>query len=1277
MDFFKISWRSTKRGTIEVFPSFVVCESEDLMVRGRDFYAIWNEQVGLWSRNEFDLIKLVDSKLYEYAEELRKKTDDRVAVLSLSDYSSRSWSNYKGFLSHFPDNYKDLDSKLIFANTEVKKEDYASRTLPYSLSDGECNAWDELISTLYTQRERTKIEWAIGSILAGEGKDIQKFIVFYGEAGTGKSTVLNIIQQLFDGYYAIFDAKALASSNNQFSTEAFKNNPLVAIQHDGDLSRIEDNSKLNSIVAHEEMTINEKHKSLYTVKMNAFLFMGTNKPVKITDAKSGLIRRLIDVNPTGEKIPAERYQVLMHNIRFELGAIAQHCLNVYKTLGKHHYDNYRSSEMQYKTDVFFNFVDANYLELSKEEGITLRQAYAIYKDYCQEASLTYLMPMYLFREELKNYYSNFKKQARVDGKFVRSYYSGFLADKLEYTQGEDFEELKPTEDWVVLDKQQSLFDILAKDYQAQYASDIETPLTKWMYVDTTLADIDTSKVHYVKVPVNHIVIDFDLKDSKGEKSAEKNIAAANKWPKTYAEFSKGGAGIHLHYIYDGDTSELSRVYSEGIEIKVFTGNSSLRRRLSLCNDIPIAHISGGLPTKERKVISNTTIKSEKALRDLIFKNLRKEVHPNTKPSVDFIYKILDDAYASGLEYDVSDLHTTILDFAAKSHHQARYCMDCVAKMKFKSKDKEEVERREEETSDIDELVFFDVEVFPNLFLVNFKVAGEHPVIRLINPKPTDIEDLFRYKLVGFNNRRYDNHILYGCFLGYSNKDLYNLSQRIINGERDAFFGEAYKLSYTDVYDFSSKKQSLKKFEIELGIHHLELGLPWDQPVPEERWVEVAEYCDNDVLATEAVFNARKQDFIAREILADLSGLTVNDTTQQHAARIIFGNDPNPQSKFVYTDLSELFPGYKFENGKSEYRGEDPSEGGFVYSEPGMYSNVALLDIASMHPTSIELLDLFGPYTKNFSDIKSARLAIKHHAFDAVSTMLDGKLVKYLTGNDDDADALAYALKIVINIVYGLTSAKFPNKFKDPRNVDNIVAKRGSLFMIDLKHAVQEKGWTVVHIKTDSIKIADATPEMIEFVMEFGQKYGYTFEHEATYSKLCLVNKSTYIAKYSDGEHKFRLPTGEVNITSWTATGKQFQEAYVFKTLFSHKPLIFDDMCEVKNTKTAFYLDMNEGLVEDEHNYVFVGRAGQFTPVCPGVGGGRLVREQCGKYYSATDADGYRWLESETVRSLGLTDKVDRSYYDKRVDEAVHDISEYGDFEWFISDDVNPEKINIP
>ena len=149
-------------------------------------------------------------------------------------------------------------------------------------------------------------------------------------------------------------------------------------------------------------------------------------------------------------------------------------------------------------------------------------------------------------------------------------------------------------------------------------------------------------------------------------------------------------------------------------------------------------------------------------------------------------------------------------------------------------------------------------------------------------------------------------------------------------------------------------------------------------------------------------------------------------------------------------IMPFFPGYVFDHGKSTYMGEEVGEGGYVYSEPGMYGNIALLDIASMHPSSIVAEQLFGrSYTDVFSDILSARLAIKHKDFDKAKKLLGGKLEKYLT-DESAAGDLAFALKIAINSVYGLTSASFENSFRDPRNVDNIVAKRGALFMINLK-----------------------------------------------------------------------------------------------------------------------------------------------------------------------------------------------------------------------------------
>lgn len=1271
MDFYVIKEKSTKRGIREIFPDFRVGRSKDLMVRGQRFYAIWDEEAGLWSTDEYDVQRLVDQDLYAYKKRLQRNTEDEVVVKTLSDFSSGMWEVFKKYVKSMSDNSHQLDEKLTFANDEVKKKDYVSKRLSYPLEKGECKAYDELIGTLYEPEERAKLEWAIGAVVAGEGKRIQKFIVLYGEAGAGKSTILNIIQRLFDGYYTTFEAKALTSTSNAFATEVFKSNPLVAIQHDGDLSHIEDNTKLNSIVSHEEMTMNEKYKASYTARVNCFLFMATNRPVKITDAKSGVIRRLIDVKPSGQRIPAKKYQALMNQIQFEFGAIASHCLEVYREMGKNYYDGYVPFDMIFQTDVFFNFVEDSYDIFKAQDGVSLRQAYAMYKTYCEDTLVQFKLPMYKFREEMKNYFRTFEEEARVDGKHIRSYFSGFKTEKF-FSRKPEVEE---HQSWLNLDCSESLLDQEYAECKAQYANSKEIPLKKWEQVITKLKDLDTSKLHYV-IPPNeqHIMIDFDLKDEKGEKSLAKNLEAASQWPPTYAECSKGGQGLHLHYICDLDVADLSRIFQEGIEVKVFNGGSSIRRRVSKCNNIPIAHINSGLPLKGvKKVINFDAVQSEKGLRNLIERNLKKEIHPATKPSVDFIYKILEDAYQSGLHYDVTDLRPKILAFAVNSSHQSEYCVKLVNQMKFRSEDASNPEVEDEEAP----IVFFDVEVFPNLFLVNWKYQGEENVcVRMINPSPQEIEKLLRFRLIGFNCRRYDNHILYARYIGYSNQELFELSQRIIGESRNCMFGEAYNLSYTDVYDFSSKKQSLKKFEIELGLHHQELGLPWDQPVPEELWPKVAEYCDNDVISTEATFNARQADWVARLILSELSGLCPNETTQHHAAKIIFGDDPHPQDRFVYTDLSEMFPGYKFENGKSTYRGEEVGEGGYVWAEPGMYTNVPVDDIASMHPTSIEELNLFGPYTQNFSDIKSARIAIKHENRFALETILDGKLLPFYDAAlfpdpKYTLDDLAYAMKIVINIVYGLTSAKFPNKFKDPRNVDNIVAKRGALFMIDLKHAVQDQGFTVAHIKTDSIKIPNATPEILQFVEEFGKKYGYSFEHEATYDRMCLVNDAVYIAKYDDQGVRNK---GGKHANEWTATGTQFQVPYVFKTLFSKEPIEFKDMCETKTVSAGLmYLDFNEDLPEEEHKYQFIGKAGSFCPMKPGCGGGLLLREKDGKYYAVTGTKGYRWMEAEVVQELHKEDDIDQSYYIALVDGAIETISKYGDFEIF----QNGEFMNSP
>lgn len=552
IDFMVISTRLTKRGSIEIYPKFIIKKSSDLMIRGGDFYAIWMEERGLWSTDEQDALQLIDRELDKYAKENQQRFSSDVRVLHMWDAETGmidSWHKY--CQKQMRDNFHMLDDRLIFSNTETDKNDYASKRLKYPLEPGDLSAYEKLMSTLYSEEERTKIEWAIGSIVSGDSKKLQKFMVLYGAAGTGKSTVLNIIQELFDGYYSVFDAKALGSSSNSFALEAFKSNPLVAIQHDGDLSKIEDNTRLNSLVSHELMTVNEKFKSAYSNQFKCFLFMGTNKPVKITDAKSGLIRRLIDVSPSGNKLSPSEYKNVIKQVKFELGAIAYHCQEVYlENPGR--YDSYIPITMLGASNDFYNFIVDSYHVFKRENGTTLKAAWEMYKTYCDEANVPFPFSQRIFKEELKNYFRDFQERFNLDdGTRVRSYYSGFRTEKFEEVS-EPTNDNKEDINWLQFDADKSIFDDDCADCQAQYASENETPQKKWDFVKTKLSEIDTKKLHYVRVPLKHIVVDFDIPGDDGKKSLERNLKEAQKWPPTYAELSKSGQGIHLHYIYSGD-----------------------------------------------------------------------------------------------------------------------------------------------------------------------------------------------------------------------------------------------------------------------------------------------------------------------------------------------------------------------------------------------------------------------------------------------------------------------------------------------------------------------------------------------------------------------------------------------------------------------------------------------------------------------------------------------------------------------------------------------------
>ncbi len=182
----------------------------------------------------------------------------------------------------------------------------------------------------------------------------------------------------------------------------------------------------------------------------------------------------------------------------------------------------------------------------------------MYKTYCEEAKVSYPYTQRAFKEELKNYFREYKERySTEEGSRIRSYYKGFLSEK--FSEQEEEEKPEPRHiSWLDLEEMDSIFDRECAKCPAQYGNESEAPTFKWDNVKTILEDLDTRRLHYVRVPENHIVIDLDIRGRDGQKSLERNLEEAAKWPPTYAELSKGGNGLHLHYIYTGDPKKLSR-----------------------------------------------------------------------------------------------------------------------------------------------------------------------------------------------------------------------------------------------------------------------------------------------------------------------------------------------------------------------------------------------------------------------------------------------------------------------------------------------------------------------------------------------------------------------------------------------------------------------------------------------------------------------------------------------------------------------------------------------
>ena len=91
MDFCQIKERSLKRGSVEVYPDFLVGRSKDLMIRGKGFYAVWDEKSEMWSTDEYRVADIVDEAIYQYRDSMGDR-DEHISLRTMKSFNSTSWS---------------------------------------------------------------------------------------------------------------------------------------------------------------------------------------------------------------------------------------------------------------------------------------------------------------------------------------------------------------------------------------------------------------------------------------------------------------------------------------------------------------------------------------------------------------------------------------------------------------------------------------------------------------------------------------------------------------------------------------------------------------------------------------------------------------------------------------------------------------------------------------------------------------------------------------------------------------------------------------------------------------------------------------------------------------------------------------------------------------------------------------------------------------------------------------------------------------------------------
>lgn len=175
---------------------------------------------------------------------------------------------------------------------------------------------------------------------------------------------------------------------------------------------------------------------------------------------------------------------------------------------------------------------------------------------------------------------------------------------------------------------------------------------------------------------------------------------------------------------------------------------------------------------------------------------------------------------------------------------------------------------------------YDIEVFKHDWVVIFLNAKTEEMLSFHNSN-SEIQQFLSTQpiLVGFNNKLFDDYILWAIVHDVSPNMVKDISDFIVSGnlpwEHHIIAGlPPVSLCSADVRNDMYQGLSLKSIEGHLGMPIVESSVPFDidRSLTQKELTEVIEYCHHDTLATKRIFHLREDYFKTKLRLAKLGDI---------------------------------------------------------------------------------------------------------------------------------------------------------------------------------------------------------------------------------------------------------------------------------------------------------------------------------------------------------------------------------------------------------------------